>query len=304
MIAGVGRVDGDQRDLGEVFALGGRGLALARLFQRGFGKLGRDAMGVQRDQAGRARVADLADHLLHDGELGPMSARGFRHHLHQVAILGLAHILAFDQEVILVAAIDAFDPSAMAGRREQADHRLVLALVDQLDDARLEALRSLTHLAERQVTDTRIALADLVAPALGPVRRAGIDQVGPEQAVIAARLADQVAMLIDAQELHQRGVGKVVFLDEFALAGALNGAAALELFQHGAKLGALVALYIETLGDVAAGRDMRIGLQKGHNRLLVWKTHGRSYSAALSRFRPVSQAATEQTLFRPSFLAW
>ena len=163
-----------------------------------------------------------------------MAARGLRHHLHQVAILRLAHILALDQQVVLVAAIDALDPPAMARGSEEADDRLILALVDQLDDARLEPLRAFGHLAQRQVADAGIALADLVAPALGPVGRAGIDQVRAEQAVIAACLADKVAMLVNAQELHQRGVGQVVLPDEFALAGALNAAAALELFQHGA----------------------------------------------------------------------
>ncbi len=117
VVAGVDRVDGDERQVAQVVAalqrrrLGGLGLGLGVL-----GEAGRDAVGVDGDQRGGARIVLAADHLQQLAALGavaggvavrPGPAPGRRRCRSSAASLG-------QQQAVLGLAVDRLDPHLAA----------------------------------------------------------------------------------------------------------------------------------------------------------------------------------------------
>ena len=106
MVTGIVRVDGDQRDSGQVFAFRRRRFRVAGLFQRVFRELGGDVVRMDRQQAGRSRIGNVADHLHHNTEGWPVlpAADRFRLGDHEIAILRTFPVGFLDHELPLLLA--------------------------------------------------------------------------------------------------------------------------------------------------------------------------------------------------------
>ena len=114
MVAGVGRVDGDQRhvpQVGPVARFRDRH-GLRRRTQRGGGELARDLVGLQRQQGDGARVVEAADHLHHLAQAGSQRTTRQGLHQHQVAGDGTAIMARLDDHLLPQLAVGGLHPAA------------------------------------------------------------------------------------------------------------------------------------------------------------------------------------------------
>ena len=104
MIACIFRIDGDQRDGGEVFAWRLRRAGLLCFLDHGFRELVRHAMRVHGDQRGRAWIVDMSQNVGDTGAARAVSTRGARLDTHEIAIAGITRIATLDDELGLLFA--------------------------------------------------------------------------------------------------------------------------------------------------------------------------------------------------------
>ena len=137
VVLGVGRIDGDERQVAPVLA------AFQRRRPRGF-RFGderaaegvRNAVGVDRDQADRPFALERAEPL-HD-RAGRQAEPAVARHLDrdEIAVLGAAGAVARDgQFAAELFLVDRHQPSAAVGQAAKNAEHAMLGAVDELDDA-------------------------------------------------------------------------------------------------------------------------------------------------------------------------
>ena len=278
VIAGVGRVDGDERQVAQVLApLQRRVLGGFRLGLGLGGEAHRDAVGVDGDERRRPRLILAADALQQLAALGAV-ALAARLQLDlgqdQIAVLQVARLVRVEDQAVLGLAINRLDPDlAMA----LADHAqdAVGALAQLLDQPRL-GLAALQPLEADQaaVADARRAGDGLVAVGRQPDQRqilAALDQLHIEIAVIVA--LDHVG---DAHGREGPGLG------EAAPAALAQRALGLEALEHLAQRAAVGALQPEGLGDISLLRLARVA-QEADQGLAVREPLGEAGHAGRAR---------------------
>src|SRR5690606_29428554 len=116
VVARVLGVDGDQRHVAQIGAAFQRrrlGGARLRLFL--FAVAGMDAVRVHGQDRGGARIALAADDLLDQaapGAMGALAAFDGEFDEDEIAVLGVADMLLFDQDVVARLAVGGLDPAA------------------------------------------------------------------------------------------------------------------------------------------------------------------------------------------------
>ena len=168
MVLGVGRIDGDERQLAPILAAGKpRRLGGLRFRRRGGRKHVRDRMGVDGDEADRALGRERAQLFCHARAGEPIAAPARRDlDRHQVAIARVCAGARRDRKLVAeLLLVDRREPPAAARRRaENAEHALPGA-VDELDDApavadRIVLLAALLDPQQRAIADA----GDFVRP--------------------------------------------------------------------------------------------------------------------------------------------
>ncbi len=137
VILGVGRIDGDERQLAPVLAVGKRGgLGGVRFLQGLAAEHVRDAVRVDGDQADRAFALERAEPLDHaaGGQAKPRRAAGLDRD--QVAVLCVVGGAGRNGELLAEhLLVDRLEPSAAVRQRmENAEHAR-LGMIDDADDA-------------------------------------------------------------------------------------------------------------------------------------------------------------------------
>ena len=161
VVLGVGRVDGDERDVAPVLATGKRrrrrGLGL--LQRRGREDV-RDAVGMDRDQADCALALERAEPLHHArARQSEAAARTRRLDRNQVAVLRIRAGARRNRKLAAeLFFVDRREPSAAAGQRAKDAQHARLGAIDDLDDTAAVADRvilgaGLLDAQQRAVTD-------------------------------------------------------------------------------------------------------------------------------------------------------
>ena len=197
MVAGVRRVDGDEREMPQILAplelglLGGVGLG-----QHGVGERIGNAVGMDGDEARHLLRGRIAEPLGDARGLHAGAAPARQLEAHELAVLGVVRAAAGDGPLFQLLAVDGIDDAGPAGKRaEDAEHPLRRAR-ELLDGARLIGIVGIGaergDAREHAVADAgcraRIALAldheDAGRGAMLLVPRGG---AGDELAVLVAR---------------------------------------------------------------------------------------------------------------------
>ncbi len=124
MVAGVERVDGDEGEVGEVFAALGVGLLGGlSLGQHVLREAVGNAVGMDRDQAGHLLGLGIAEPLDHAGGLHA-HARGARQlEADQLAVQGIVGAAARHRPFFELLAVDRIEHAGATGQRaEDAEH--------------------------------------------------------------------------------------------------------------------------------------------------------------------------------------
>ena len=138
MVARVGGIDGDERQVPQILAALELGL-LGRLGlgKHGFGKAVGDAVGMDGDQARHLLRLRIAEPL---GDAGGLhaEARGARKlEAHQLAVLGVARGAARHRPFLQLLAVDRIDHAGAARKRAKDAEQAPCGACQALDGARL-----------------------------------------------------------------------------------------------------------------------------------------------------------------------
>ena len=243
VIAGVGGVNGDQRQVAQVLAaLQRRKLLILGLLLDSLGEAHRDVVGGDGDQGGGAGVALMADLLEDLAALGPIALVAlFDRGQHEVAVAQALGLGVRDDQNVFRLAVGGLDPDLLIGSADHAQH-LVGAGVELLDQPGFPAVLSAGEFDQDAVAHARggTGLAAVVGDQQG-ARGVGrsLDQTDIEFAVEVA--LDHIG---DADRGHGADLGE-------ALAAALAQLAGLfEFADHFAQGAALAALQAEMARDI------------------------------------------------------
>ena len=277
MVAGVMRVDCDQRDLGKVFAR-----TVERLDRLGFvqdilWKLDRNVVAMNGEERGGARVIYPAKDFGHDTEGGAVRFAGLWHRGDEVAVFGALGIIGVDEEVALVPPARRYDASTARRLFEPAGElRLLIAFFKEFQELGVIFAIGFIDAGKTFVADTGRGALRLSAEAGKPDRRA-------KGTVAADAAAHQFAVIIDRFKDDNAGGRRRICLGPGAFAGAFKGAVVFKILQHLAERLTLTALYIEPTGDVLLRGGSWILGDKFENCLSVGKIHD-PYIVDSSRF--------------------
>ena len=283
VVLGVGRVDGDERQVAPVLASRERrGRDRRGLGQRvGAERVG-DAVGQNRQHADRT-LARLRPDPLRDPHglrtIGPRPAE--RLDRHEVAVARLAARLLGDDEVgrgvLLVDGRDA--PAPVGGTAEHAKHARA-RLVEELDHARRDASAVVRPLA-RHPDPREHAVADAGGgPGLAPDARDAQDQRrrGPLSGLVPIRwCAEEVPVAVAARHVGHDHRGQDA-REVPRLAPPLEHALVLEVAQQALQRHAVVARDAERAGDLALA-DRTLALPFGR-RLALARDEGQDLGLA------------------------
>ncbi len=154
MVARVFRVDGDERDLCEVFAWRLGGLRLVGFVDDSFREFVRYAMRVHRDDGGRARIIQPAENFDDAGAARTIATGRPGLDAHEIAIRRVLGVGALDDELALFLARCRLNRAAMMVRTINADQGRFRRRVDLLDRACApDAVTAFFDLAERALAD-------------------------------------------------------------------------------------------------------------------------------------------------------
>ena len=245
MVAGVHRIDGDEGDVAQVLAAGER--RLGRRCSFGLGRLGkadRDAVGVNGQHGGRARIVLAAQNFEELGLFGSVTAalllRGGRYQ-NEVAIpqLGGRRRQKPGNTRFAVHRLDAHLPAMTADNAKG----LGRPAADALDQLGFEtAVLAPLEADQQAVAQARRAGLGLIASGRQANRGKIISALGQPHIEIAVDVAvDHVG---HAHRRQGAGLGKP------APAAFAQRAFVLEGLQHVAQGPAVLALEAEGLGDV------------------------------------------------------
>ncbi|TPW01403.1 MAG: hypothetical protein FD125_2602 [bacterium] len=243
MVAGVGGVDGDQRQVAQVLAaLQRRQFLILGLLLDGLGEAHRDIVGGDGDQGGRAGVALVADLLQNLAAFGAVALVALLNGgQHQIAVAQSLGLGVGDQQDVLGLAVDGLDPDLLIGLADDAQH-LVGAGVQLLDQPGFPAV-----LAAGEFDEDAVAHAgggSGLAAIVGNQQGAGGVGRGLDQTDI------QLAVKVALDHIGHADGGQGTDFGE-ALAAALAQLAGLfEGADHFAQGAALAALEAEMAGDI------------------------------------------------------
>ncbi len=185
-------IDGHQRQVAQVHAAGeGGGRGCLRLGLRGGGEAGGDAMGVDGDQRGGARVVLVAYHLDHAAGLGAVGALPAALHLgqHQVSIVQPRSVRAEQRQALLGSSVHGLDPDVSPALAHHAQH-LMGALPKPLDQARLGLTRLQPHEPDQHpVAHAGRACRRSLFRGRQPHQRRVIPRLGQADIEVAVRIA-------------------------------------------------------------------------------------------------------------------
>ncbi len=265
MVAGVRRIDGQQGHIAQVCAPTQLG-RLGRLGFRfcGFAKAHGDAVGMDGDQRGGARLVLAADHLQHPAALGAI-ALGRRADLgqHQVAVAHLVALGMGQDQAFLGLAVHRLDPHLAAALADHPQH-LVRALAQALDHPRQD-LAGLQFLKANQHPVAQARRRPGLGVAVGRQARQGrilaaLDQ--PHEQIAVGVLLDHIG--------HAHG-GQGAGLGEALAPAFAQRTVFLHRFENMAQGATLVAFQAELQRQIA---DIRLAAfaQHAHERLAVRQT--------------------------------
>jgi hypothetical protein len=243
VVAGVGRVDGDQGNVAQVLAagqgrrLGGLGLGLG-LLREAHG----DAVGVDGDQRGGPRLILAPHHLQQLAALGAIAAlRRADLGQHQIPVAQVLALMRGQDQGLLGAAVHRLDPDLAALLADHAQHA-VRALAQALDETGLEFAGLQALEADQQA----VAQAGRAGHSL--MRRGGeADQGG----VLALGQPDeQLAVGIALDHVDHADGRDRAGLGQSSAAPLAQGPGFLQLAQHLAQRLAIGAFKPEDPGDL------------------------------------------------------
>ena len=254
VILGVGRIDGDERQLAPILASGEPcRLGRFRLRQRGGRKYIRDRVGVDGDQADRALGLQRAQ------PLGDARAR------ETVAAAACRHL---DRDQVAVRASPPA-PAGIASSRPSCFLSIGSSRPPPPGAARKMPItrclpRSMSLMTRPRVTDRLVLVAAVLDPQQDAVADAG-DLVRPRAArnpnadlgggavlglVPFGRNRDQLAVTVARRDVGDDDIGKRSWMVQL-LAALLDAALVREFAQHGLERGAVGVLQTEGARDLA-----------------------------------------------------
>jgi hypothetical protein len=242
VVARINRVDGDEGDVAQVLAA----LQRRRLGRLSFGlgvrrKAHRDAVGMDGDQRGRARLVFAADHFQQLAALGPVAGLGGSDlGQHQVAVAQLLRRGIGEDEGVLRAAVDRLDADLAARLADHAQHPLG-AGAQLLDDPGLgRAVLELGEADQQAVTHAG-RRADIALAGRGQRDQRGV--------VALDQLHEEFAVRVAFDDVDDADFGQGAGFGEAAAAAPAECPVGFERLQHLAEGPALLALQGEGLGD-------------------------------------------------------
>ena len=266
VIAGVGRVDGDEGDFAQVLAPLQRrqGLVLG-LALHGFGEAGRHAVRMDGQQGGGAGIVLAADGLQNLAALGAVAVIAlFDGGQHQVAVAQILGLNLGHHQHVLGPAVHRLDPRLARRLADDAQHA-VGRRIQPLDQARLPAVLAVLELDQQAVAHARSRGVGL---SIGHQQRARRIRRGVDQPDVQFAVGVPLDHVGHADRRQGAGFGE-------ALAAALAELAlGLKLADHLAQGASVAALQAEVAGDVGLLGRSRL-TQEGDQRVLVGEACGR-----------------------------
>ena len=235
VVLGIGRIDGDERQLAPILPAGEPGRDGGfRLLQHGRREDVRNAVGVDGDQADRALTLERAQLFLdaRAGETKAAPAFG-NFDRDQIAVLGVkAGIRRNGKLAAKLLLVDRRKPSATTRQRpEDAKHALLRA-VDDLDDAPgvpdgVAVVACGLDAQQRPVADA----AGLARPGAARRRDSNLRRLAVLLFIPLDRDGDQFAVAVARDDVGEHDVGECSGLVQL-LAAALDAAFVGEIAQH------------------------------------------------------------------------
>ena len=156
MVAGIGRVDGDEGDLAQVLAtLEGRQGLIEGLLFNGVGEAGRHAVGVDGDQGGGPGVVFAPDGFQNLAAFGPVALLALLDRgQNEVSVAQIGGLQRWDDQHVLRAPVDRLDPGFLVGFADHAEDSIG-AGVQRLDQPRFPAVLTLDEFDQQSVAHAR-----------------------------------------------------------------------------------------------------------------------------------------------------
>ena len=244
VIACIFGVDRDKRDVTQIGApLRAGRLGTLGLRNRVCRKFGRNAVGVNGNQADRLGRIHAAQPLHNAGARGTIGAAGQRFGQHQFVRFGAVLVARIDHEFQPAFAIDRRDQAFAFAVMKHAQN-LVRGCAQPLDDAGFITVSGFTDAGEDAVAVARrIALAPRQHDNL---RRFFI-------ALPPLRAGQKLAIVIAATDFQHQHLGQGTRLGEAAFAAAGDGAFGFQLFQNALQRDAVIADNAQRACQIALG---------------------------------------------------
>ena len=233
MVARIGRVDRDKRDLRQVFAFHFRRLCGLGRFDHFIWKINRNAMRMNGQNARGFGIVRLANNFCNHRKFRPISAPAsarLQACNDKVAVLGITGILMFNHHFAAILAVGRHNTSAAISHAcIEAGKLRCFTLRQGLYQLCLPALLGLVYLAQSLVA--RAGLFDLSF-----ALHASIDDFRAVRGFTPHHAANQVTMLIYAFKGDDTSRGRGIGLGIGALCGAFELAVLFKLFEDMAQL--------------------------------------------------------------------